>query len=171
MTCARCCTASSSSTAPLRRGNRYFVSRRRATDDLYIHYVRGGADSPDTVLLDPHALSPDHTVDVTLDDISQDGRVLVYGLRRGGEDETELHVRDVAKRTNLSDTLSRGLYRGVSLKPDGSGFYYSAQNRQTGIRVRYHRRRGHARAAAAGAQDDGAGAGGHDLGPAGPPSL
>jgi prolyl oligopeptidase len=90
------------------------------------------------VLLDPHPLSADHTVDVTLDDISQDGRVLVYGLRRGGEDETELHVRDVAKRADLPDTLPRGLYRGVSLKPDGSGFYYSAQNRQTGIRVRYH---------------------------------
>ena len=87
--------------APLRRGNRYFISRRRATDDLYIHYVREGADSQDEVLLDPHALSPDHTVDVTLEDISQDGRVLVYGLRRGGEDETELHVRDVAKRANV----------------------------------------------------------------------
>jgi len=124
--------------APLRRGDRYFVSRRRATDDLYIHYVREGSDGTDAVLLDPHALSPDHTVDVTLDDISQDGRVLVYGLRRGGEDETELHVRDVAKRADLPDTLPRGLYRGVSLQPDGSGFYYSAQNRQTGIRVRYH---------------------------------
>jgi len=124
--------------APLRRGDRYFVSRRRASDDLYIHYVREGMDGTDAVLLDPHALSPDHTVDVTLEDISQDGRVLVYGLRRGGEDETELHVRDVTNRTDLPDTLPRGLYRGVSLKPDGSGFYYSAQNRQTGIRVRYH---------------------------------
>ena len=30
-------------------------------------------------------------------------RVLVYGLRRGGEDETELRVRDVATRTDLPD--------------------------------------------------------------------
>ena len=64
-------------------------SRAGATaDDLFIHYVREGADGPDMVLLDPHALSPDHTVDVTLDDISQDGRVIVYGLaaRRRGRD-------------------------------------------------------------------------------------
>src|SRR5678815_5364865 len=31
-------------TAPLHRGSRYFVSRRRATDDLFIHYVREGVD-------------------------------------------------------------------------------------------------------------------------------
>src|SRR5262249_9928473 len=125
-------------TTPVRRGTRTFVSRRRATDDLFIHYVREGAEGAEAVLLDPHTLSPDHTVDVTVDDISQDGRVLVYGLRRGGEDETELHGRDVARRTDLPDVLPRGLYRGVSLLPDGRGFYYSAQSRQTGIRVRYH---------------------------------
>jgi prolyl oligopeptidase len=124
--------------APLRRGARYFLTKRRATDDLSLVYVREGRDGRDEVLLDPHPLSPDHTVDVSVADISQDGRVLVYGLRRGGEDETELHVRDVGQRQDLPDVLPRGLYRGVSLKPDGSGFYYAAQDRQTGIRIRYH---------------------------------
>ena len=47
-------------------------------------------------------------------------------------------MRDVAKRADLPDVLPRGLYRGVSLRPDGSGFYYAAQDRQTGIRIRYH---------------------------------
>jgi prolyl oligopeptidase len=124
--------------APQRRGTRVFVSKRRATDDLPILYVREGLDGPDTVLLDPHPLSADHTVDVSVDDISEDGRVLVYGLRRGGEDETELHVRHVVGRADLPDVLPRALYRGVSLMPDGSGFYYAAQSRQTGIRIRYH---------------------------------
>jgi prolyl oligopeptidase len=124
--------------APLRRGGRTFFSRRRATDDLSILYVREGADGPESVLLDPHPLSPDHTVDVSVDDVSEDGRVLVYGLRRGGEDETELRVRDVGTRADRPDVLPRGLYRGVSLMPDGSGFFYAAQSRQTGIRIRYH---------------------------------
>jgi prolyl oligopeptidase len=123
---------------PLRRGTRYLISKRRAADDLSILYVREGLAGADEVLLDPHPLSPDHTVDVTVDDVSADGRVLVYGLRRGGEDETELHVRDVGKRADLADVIPRGLYRGVSLLPDGSGFYYSAQDRKTGIRIRYH---------------------------------
>jgi prolyl oligopeptidase len=124
--------------APQRRGGRYFMTKRRATDDLSILYVREGRDGRDEVLLDPHPLSLDRTVDVSVADISEDGRVLVYGVRRGGEDETELHVRDVGKHTDLSDVLPRGLYRGVSLRPDGSGFYYASQNRQTGIRIRYH---------------------------------
>ena len=123
---------------PQPRGGRYFLSRRDATDDLSILYVRDGSSGGDTVLLDPHPLSADHTVDVEVMDISEDGRLLVYGLRRGGEDETEIHVRDVATRQDLPDVLPRGLYRGVSLKPDGGGFYYSAQSRETGVRIRYH---------------------------------
>jgi prolyl oligopeptidase len=125
-------------TTPQRRGGRYFVSRRSTTDDLSILYVRDGLEGGDQVLLDPHPLSADHTVDVSVADISEDGRVLVYGVRRGGEDETELRVRDVGTRRDLSDVLPRGLYRGVSLRPDGSGFYYASQDRQTGIRIRHH---------------------------------
>jgi len=125
-------------TAPTVRGRFYFVERRRATDDLSILYVREGTGGRDEVLLDPHPLSPDHTTDVSVDDISPDGRLLVYGVRRGGEDETELRVRDVAQRADRPDVLGRALYRGVSLKADGSGFYYALQSRQTGTRIRYH---------------------------------
>jgi prolyl oligopeptidase len=123
---------------PMRRGGRYFIEKRRVADDLPIVYVRDGLAGPDEVLLDPHPLSPDHTVDVDVADVSEDGRVMVYGLRRGGEDETELRVRDVARRADLPDVLPRGLYRGVSLEPDGSGFYYAFQDRRTGVRIRRH---------------------------------
>ena len=123
---------------PQRRGARYFVERRRAHDELSILYVRDGLRGEDQVLLDPHPLSADRTIDARAADISADGRVLVYGVRRGGEDETELRVRDVGRRADLPDVLPRGLYRGVSLKPDGSGFYYAAQDRRVGVRIRYH---------------------------------
>ena len=123
---------------PTRRGTRYFLSKRRTTDDLPIQYVREGLAGADEVLLDPHPLSPDHTASVTVEDFSADGRVMLYGLRRGGEDETELRVRDIATRADLPDVLPRHLYRGASLRPDGQGFYYAAQDRKTGIRIRYH---------------------------------
>jgi prolyl oligopeptidase len=123
---------------PQPRGGRYFIEKRRVSDDLPILYVRAGLAGADEVLLDPHPLSPDHTVSVSAADISEDGRVLVYGLRRGGEDETELRVRDVERRSDAPDVLPRGLYRGVSLMPDGSGFYYALQSRQAGARIRYH---------------------------------
>ena len=97
-----------------------------------------GKDDPDHVLLDPHPLSADHTTDTALDAIAENGSRIVYSIRRGGEDETELHIRDVTTATDLSDVLPRALYRGVSLKPDGSAFYYSVSNREAGVRVRYH---------------------------------
>jgi prolyl oligopeptidase len=124
--------------APTARGRLYFIEKRRASDDLPILFVRDGRDGRDEVLLDPHPLSADHTTDVEVDDISSDGRWVLYGLRRGGEDETELHVRDVARKTDLSDVLGRALYRGASFKADGSGFYYALQSRQTGTRIRLH---------------------------------
>ena len=123
---------------PQKRGSRYFLFKRRVSDDLSIQYVREGLTGADQVLLDPHPLSPDHTVSVTVEDVSDDGRHLLYGLRRGGEDEMELHVRDVAKREDLAGVLPRQLYRGASLRPDGQGFYYAVQDRRTGIRIRYH---------------------------------
>jgi prolyl oligopeptidase len=62
---------------PLARGGRYFFRKRRVQDDLAILYARQGLGSPDEVLLDPHPLSPDRTTDVSLEDVSGDGRVLV----------------------------------------------------------------------------------------------
>jgi prolyl oligopeptidase len=124
--------------APTARGQRYFLEKRSTSDDLSILYVREGREGRDEVLLDPHPLSPDHTTDVEVVDISSDGRLLLYGLRRGGEDETELRVRDVARRADLPDVQSRALYRGGSFKADGSAYYYALQSRKTGTRIRRH---------------------------------
>jgi len=123
---------------PIARGRRYFVLKRRVQDDLAILHVREGLNGRDQILLDPHPLSPDHTSDISVEDVSQNGALLAYGVRRGGEDETELRIRDVKTRADLPDVLERALYRGVSLKPDGSGLYYALQDRGTGIRIRYH---------------------------------
>jgi prolyl oligopeptidase len=124
--------------SPMERGGRYFTLRRKAGDDLPILFVREGLSGADDVLLDPHPLSADHTTSVTVEDVSMDGQLLVYGVRTSGEDETELRTREVRTRTDLRDRLPRALYRGVSLRPDGSGFFYALQDRATGIRIRYH---------------------------------
>lgn len=122
---------------PFEQGGRYFLFKKRAADDLSILYVRQGLNGKDEILIDPHTLSPDHTTDIGLLDVSHDGKLIIYSVRRGGQDETELRVMDVAKRKDV-DQLPNALYRGVSLKKDGSGFYYNLQRRDTGIRVFYH---------------------------------
>ncbi len=122
---------------PFEYGGRYFLYKKRAEDDLAILYVRQGLNGKDEVLIDPHTLSADHTTDIGLLDASSDGKLIVYNVRRGGTDETELRVMDVDKRKDV-DQLPHALYRGVSMKKDGSGFYYNLQRRDTGIRVFYH---------------------------------
>ena len=124
--------------SPRQRENRYFTWKKRAEDDLWIFYVREGLDGEDRVLLDPHTLSEDHTTDVSVDGISLDGKLMVYGIRHGGTDETELRVMDVDRGEDLPDRFPIALYRGVSVRPDRAGFYYNLQDRATGVRVRYH---------------------------------
>ena len=123
---------------PFEKGGRYFLFKKRAEDDLWILYVRKGLNGADEVLIDPHALSPDHTTNIDIEDASGDGKLIVYSIRRGGEDETELRVMEVDGRKDLADRLPRALYRGVSIKRDGSGFYYNLQRRDVGTRIFYH---------------------------------
>ena len=124
---------------PSHVGERYFIWRKHPTDDLWTLYVRKRLDGREDVLLDGHPLSPDHTTSVGVESMSKEGTLLVYSIRRGGEDETELRVKNVVTGVDLPDQLPRGLYRDVALKVDNSGFYYALQDRATGERVRFHK--------------------------------
>lgn len=109
---------------PRARGGRYFFARRRAGQDQPVIYVRDGLNGKDQVLLDPAPLSPDHTASISLLDISEDGKLVAYGIRRGGEDEVTVKLLDVNTRKELPDELPRGRY-GISFMPGRTGFYYS----------------------------------------------
>ena len=122
---------------PNERGGRYFFSRRRADQNLAVVYVREGLDGADRVLIDPHPLSPDHTTSVALRDISDDGRLVAYAVREGGVDEVSIRLRDVDTGEDLPDVLPAARYGGVSLTPDGDGFYYERYGDVT-PRVMYH---------------------------------
>ena len=122
---------------PNERGGRYFFSRRRADQNLAVVYVREGLDGADRVLIDPHPLSPDHTTSVALRDISDDGRLVAYAVREGGVDEVSIRLRDVDTGEDLPDVLPAARYGGVSLTPDGAGFYYERYGDVT-PRVMYH---------------------------------
>jgi prolyl oligopeptidase len=123
--------------APFERNGRLFFLRRGADQDLDVLYMRQGLNGVDQVLVDPHPLSPDHSTSIELANVSKDGKLVVYGVRAGGEDETVLHVFDADTRQDLKDTLPRATYFSVAPKPDNSGFYY-ARATPRGPRVGYH---------------------------------
>jgi prolyl oligopeptidase len=122
---------------PIARGGRYFFSKRRADQNQAVIYVRNGPGGKDEVLIDPNTMSPDQTTSAGIQDISEDGKLLAYSLRQGGEDEVTVKLMDVDTRKELPDQLPKGRI-GVSLKPDKTGFYYSRFTNNVGGRIFYH---------------------------------
>jgi prolyl oligopeptidase len=122
---------------PREHGGRYFFTKRLASQDLPILYVRQGASGKDEVLLDPHSMSPDHTTSIALLDVADDGSLIAYGVRLGGEDEVTVKFLDVNTRKELSDVLPRARYQGVRIRKDRTGIFFSRQEKE-GPRVYSH---------------------------------
>ncbi len=124
-------------TTPSEKGGRYFFSRRAANQDLPVLYVRKGLQGSDEVLVDPDTLSADHSLSASFLDVSDDGSVVVYGVRHGGEDEVIVRLLAVDGRKALPDELPHARYSGVALTPDKKAIYYSKQTAE-GPRVYRH---------------------------------
>jgi prolyl oligopeptidase len=121
---------------PTERNGRLFFVKRGAEQDQGVLYLRKSRSGADEVLIDPNPMSRDHTVSVFLEAVSDDGALVAYSLRQGGEDEITVHLRDVDKHTDLPDMLPKADYFGIAIKPDKSGLYYSRGGKAP--RVYYH---------------------------------
>lgn len=121
---------------PAVRGDRYFFSGRRADQDLLVIYMREGLDGQDIPLIDPNVMATDVPLSVGLRDISEDGSLLAYHIRRGGADEVMVRFYDVERRRVLRDYLPTARYFGVELTPDNRGVYYTRYD-STGSKLYY----------------------------------
>ena len=126
-----------SMSAPAARNGRYFFSRRLATEDRASLCMRQSYNGKDEVLVDAKIVTTDPTSSVSYMGISRDGNLIAYGIRKGGEDESEIHFLDVATRKPLTDVIPRERFSGFSIKPDKTGVYYSVLPAK-GSRVYYH---------------------------------
>ena len=118
---------------PMERNGLLFFTKRRADQDQGILFVRKGSGGEDEILVDPNPLSADHSASVLLEGVSEDGALVAYGLRRGGEDENTVHLRDVLKKIDLPDALPKAVYFNIAIKPDKSGLYYSRGGNAPGV--------------------------------------
>jgi prolyl oligopeptidase len=123
---------------PIERGGRYFYAKRAANQDLFVLYMRRGAKGAEEVLVDPTKLSADHTTSVNFEGISDDGKLIGYGVRKGGEDEVSLHFLDTDTGKERKDALPRARYiSSPTFRKDKSGFYYS-KHTDEGPRAYFH---------------------------------
>ena len=125
-------------TVPTVRGRRLFFMSRRADQQQPVITMRESADGPDVVLVDANPLSTDGNTSVSMLNVSRDGKLLAYGVRKGGEDEVELRLFDVDKRADVGEKLPRARYQGVSIDRQNKGFWYGRWSPE-GTRIRYHR--------------------------------
>jgi prolyl oligopeptidase len=123
---------------PFQRGNRYFFSKRNADQELSVICMREGMDGEDQVLVDPHGLSEDLTRSVNIMGTSNEGEILAYGIREGGEDEVEIHFLDLDSGKELPEIMPRARYFGLSILHDLSGYYYSKFT-DIGSRIYFHK--------------------------------
>lgn len=110
---------------PLSRGGRYFYTYNDGLQDQSVLCWMESLEDEPRVLLDPNRLSPDGTVALTEYAISEDGRLLAYGLSASGSDWQEWRVRAVDTGRDLEDHLKWVKFSEASWTNDGRGFFYS----------------------------------------------
>ncbi|MBW4496888.1 MAG: prolyl oligopeptidase family serine peptidase [Oscillatoria princeps RMCB-10] len=110
---------------PYKKGNRYFYYKNDGLQNQSVLYTLTSLDGEPRVLLDPNTLSEDGTVALSSVAITEDGKLMAYGLSASGSDWQEWKVRDVETGSDLSDHLKWIKFSGASWTLDGQGFFYS----------------------------------------------
>ena len=77
------------------------------------------------MLLDPNKLSSDGTVALSGASISDDGKILAYGVSVSGSDWVEWRFREIETGKDLPDVLKDIKFSGASFSKDGKGVFYS----------------------------------------------
>ncbi|TFV71078.1 S9 family peptidase [Blastococcus sp. CT_GayMR19] len=108
---------------PVWRGERAFSTRRDPGQEHAVLRVRE-ADGTERVLLDPMALDPDGTTTLDAWSPSWEGDRLAYQVSTGGDEESRLHVLDVASGTLIDGPVDRCRYSPVAWLPGGEELFY-----------------------------------------------
>ncbi|MEC4816138.1 MAG: prolyl oligopeptidase family serine peptidase [Scytonema sp. PMC 1069.18] len=110
---------------PFKEGDRYFFFKNDGLQNQSVLYTLKTLDSEPKVLLDPNKLSEDGTVALSGVAISENGKLLAYGLSTSGSDWQEWKVKDIETTQDLEDHLKWIKFSGASWTHDNHGFFYS----------------------------------------------
>ncbi len=111
---------------PFPKNGLYFVSERKAKQDLPVLYVQKGLKGKRKVLIDQNTLSKGKTTILKSWRISTDGRFLAYALSEQGNDQDSLQVLNIKTGKKLKDFIPADLYPGMYIwDTNGKGFWYT----------------------------------------------
>jgi prolyl oligopeptidase len=110
---------------PRKEGNRYFYSKNDGLQNQSVLYWVDNLSGTPRLLLDPNKLAADGTAALSGEAVSEDGKLLAYGVATAGSDWQEWKVRDVSTGEDLKDEIKWVKFSGASWTKDGKGFFYS----------------------------------------------
>jgi prolyl oligopeptidase len=122
---------------PYVAGGRYFYTKTPPDRPQSLLCLRRGAQAREEVWLDPASFG-DPSIGASVLGISPDGKAVAYAVRRSGQDEVEVRVRDIDAGKDVPDRLPKSLYGGVAFLPGAADFYYSRRARDAGSRIWLH---------------------------------
>jgi prolyl oligopeptidase len=115
-----------SSTACTVEGGRVFSLDRWAHHDQAALVVRPtSAPDPARTLIDPHQVTGDPTAAIDWYSPSPGGQFVAYGISRGGDEQSTLHVIDVDIGRQLREKIPNTRAASVAWLADGSAFAYT----------------------------------------------
>ena len=129
-------------------GGRIFHARREGEQKQSVLYVRDAVGAPDRALIDPNTLDGEGLVTLDWYYPSPDARYVAYGLSRGGDEMSTLHVLETATGKDLADRIPHTQRSTVAWVSRDGGFYYTVHPAPGSVaagdenyyrRVRYHR--------------------------------
>jgi prolyl oligopeptidase len=110
---------------PFKEKDRYFINRNTGLQNQNVLFVGSNLTEKPRELLDPNILAKDGTIALGGLAVSDDGRLMAYGLAASGSDWQTWKVRDVGNGKDRDDELKWVKFSGASWLKDDSGFYYS----------------------------------------------
>ncbi len=110
---------------PFKQGDRYFYFKNDGLQNQSVLYTLPHLDAEPRVLIDPNTLSEDGTVALSGMAVSEDAKLLAYGLSSSGSDWKEWKVRDIETGEDLPDHLQWVKFSGAAWTHDHQGFFYS----------------------------------------------
>ena len=114
---------------PFKEKGRYFLSKNSGLQNQNVLYTSTNLSEPPKELLDPNTLAIDGTIALSGLGVSDDAKLLAYGLATAGSDWQQWKVRDVETGKDRPDQLDWIKFSDASWKKDGSGFFYSRYNK------------------------------------------
>ena len=112
-------------TAPSWEGHRYLYRKNDGLQNQSVIYTLKKLSDTPKVLLDPNQLASDGTMAVTSTTVSDDSRLLAYGVAASGSDWNIIRVRDIDTDQDLPDVIRWVKFSEPSWTKDSKGFFYS----------------------------------------------